>query len=82
MLPPRSPSFLGPPTHSWLGTMWRYHFLLPMVPTLWLQHILKVKGKSLARWHKPAIPVFGTLKQDDLEFQASWSYIILEDHLK
>lgn len=68
------PPFLEPPTHSLLGTMWRYHFLLPMVPTIWLQHILKVKGKIQARWHKPAITAFGNLTQNHLQFQADLGY--------
>ena len=41
-----------------------------MVLTIWLQHILKVKGKSQAEWHKSVIAVFGILRQDDLEFEA------------
>lgn len=45
-----------------------------MVLTIWLQHILKVKGKSQAEWHKSVIAVFGILRQDDLEFQESLSY--------
>lgn len=51
-----------------------------MVPAIWLQCILKVKGNSQAEWHKPVITVFGILRQDDLEFQTSLSYT--EDQLK
>lgn len=51
-----------------------------MVPAIWLQCILKVKGNSQAEWHKPVIAVFGILRQDDLEFQTSLSYT--EDQLK
>lgn len=45
-----------------------------MVPTIWLQHILKLKGKSQAEWRKPVIAVFGILRREDLEFQATLSY--------
>lgn len=51
-----------------------------MVPAIWLQCILKVKGNSQAEWYKPVIAVFGILRQDDLEFQTSLSYT--EDQLK
>lgn len=44
-----------------------------MVPAIWLQCILKVKGNSQAEWHKPVITVFGILRQDDLEFQMSYT---------
>ena len=46
-----------------------------MVLTIWLQHILKVEGKSQAEWHKSVIAVFGILRQDDLEFEAHPSYM-------
>lgn len=56
-------------------TVWHHveiTFPSAMVPTIWLQHILKVKGKSQARWHKPVISAFGSLRH--LQFQADLDY--------
>lgn len=58
-------------------TVW-HHVEIPfpsaIVPTIWLQHILKVKGKSQARWHKSVISAFGSLRQNHLQFQADMDY--------
>lgn len=55
-----SPPFLEPPTHSLLAeiALLSAHGPRHLAPACF---ILKVKGKSQARWYKPALPVFGSL---------------------
>lgn len=46
-----------------------------MVPTIWLQYILKVKGKSQARWHKPTYNLsIWEPRQNHLQFQTDLDY--------